>query len=317
MSNLRSTWDVYFLEIASTVATRATCPRKHVGAVLVKDRNILSTGYNGSIRGTPHCSDVGCMMEDDHCVATIHAEINAVAQAARNGTSIDGAECYVTASPCWNCFKVLANAGIKRIVYQEFYRDERIFKIARNLGISMVGPVSLEAAMEIASANRARVRNALYPSYEGSARQQQDDLDLRRDHITTNEFDPTDKFTIADRASIRDFVLAILKAPRLVVALYEEFEEDEEALLESGDPHFVGAVMLALSDAVTAAFDTADSTDTTWQILWAAVAWLRRKSREEESMPAQYAANELSEQLQLHGIAFFASKEVSHDDHSS
>ncbi|MFM2152597.1 MAG: cytidine and deoxycytidylate deaminase zinc-binding protein, partial [Pseudomonadota bacterium] len=80
----RHDWDHYFMEIAQVVATRATCDRKHVGAVLVRDRIILSTGYNGSIRGLPHCDEVGHMMEDHHCVATIHAEANAVIQAARN-----------------------------------------------------------------------------------------------------------------------------------------------------------------------------------------------------------------------------------------
>jgi dCMP deaminase len=134
----RASWDEYFMSIAQVVATRSTCPRKYVGAVIVRNRTILSTGYNGSIRGMPHCSDVGHMMEDGHCVATIHAEANAIIQAARNGVNIDGATCYVTASPCWLCFKHLANAGIVRIVYGEFYRDDRIFEIAKQIGIDLV-----------------------------------------------------------------------------------------------------------------------------------------------------------------------------------
>jgi dCMP deaminase len=134
----RASWDEYFMSIAQVVATRSTCPRKYVGAVLVRNRTILSTGYNGSIRGMPHCSDVGHMMEDGHCVATIHAEANAIIQAARNGVNIDGAITYVTASPCWSCFKQLANAGIVRIAYGEFYRDDRIFEIAKQIGIELV-----------------------------------------------------------------------------------------------------------------------------------------------------------------------------------
>jgi dCMP deaminase len=134
----RASWDEYFMGIAQVVATRSTCPRKYVGSVLVRNRTILSTGYNGSIRGMPHCSDVGHMMEDNHCVATIHAEANAIIQAARNGVMIEGASCYVTASPCWNCFKQLANAGVTRICYGEFYRDERIFKVAKEIGIELV-----------------------------------------------------------------------------------------------------------------------------------------------------------------------------------
>ena len=107
----RSSWDQYFMDIARQVATRATCDRKHVGALLVRDRTILSTGYNGSIRGLPHCDEVGHMMENGHCVATVHAEANAIIQAAKNGVGIDGATIYTTASPCWPCFKLIANAG--------------------------------------------------------------------------------------------------------------------------------------------------------------------------------------------------------------
>ena len=132
-SRVRASWDEYFMAIARVVATRSTCDRKHVGAVIVRDRTILSTGYNGSIRGMPHCTDAGHMMENDHCVATIHAEANAIIQAAKNGVLIDGGMIYVTASPCWNCFKQIANAGIRRIVYGEFYRDERIFDVASRL----------------------------------------------------------------------------------------------------------------------------------------------------------------------------------------
>lgn len=125
------------MKIAEVVSSRSTCQRKFVGAVIVRDKTILSTGYNGSIRGMPHCSDVGHMMENDHCVATIHAEANAIIQAAKNGVNIDGASVYVTASPCWSCFKHIANAGLRRVCYGEFYRDQRIFDIAQKLGIEM------------------------------------------------------------------------------------------------------------------------------------------------------------------------------------
>ncbi|MCE9670280.1 cytidine/deoxycytidylate deaminase family protein [Myxococcus stipitatus] len=135
----RVSWDQYFMDIAKQVATRATCDRKHVGAVIVRGRTILSTGYNGSIRGLPHCDDVGHMMENGHCVATVHAEANAIIQAATNGVGIDGATIYTTASPCWPCFKLIANAGLVRIVYGEFYRDPRIFEIASRLNLELVG----------------------------------------------------------------------------------------------------------------------------------------------------------------------------------
>lgn len=148
----RSSWDQYFMDIAKQVATRATCDRKHVGAVLVRNRTILSTGYNGSIRGLPHCDEVGHMMENDHCVATVHAEANAIIQAARNGVGIDGATIYTTASPCWPCFKLVANSGLVRIVFGEFYRDPRIFDFATKLGIELV---DLTAARAGASSGTA------------------------------------------------------------------------------------------------------------------------------------------------------------------
>lgn len=126
------------MDIAKVAASRATCPRKSVGAVIVRDKSILSTGYNGSLRGMPHCSDVGCVLENGHCVATVHAEQNAILHAARHGVNIDGATVYVTASPCWNCFKSIANSGVVRVVYGEFYRDERIFEVAKQIGITLV-----------------------------------------------------------------------------------------------------------------------------------------------------------------------------------
>lgn len=138
MDEPRSDWHTYFMSIARQVATRATCDRKHVGAVIVRDRTILSTGYNGSIRGMPHCDDIGHDIEDGHCVATIHAEANAIIQAAGNGVAIEGGDIYITASPCWSCFKLIANAGLRRIYYGEFYRDQRSFEVARHLGIDLV-----------------------------------------------------------------------------------------------------------------------------------------------------------------------------------
>ncbi|MBI5488110.1 MAG: dCMP deaminase family protein [Deltaproteobacteria bacterium] len=143
----RVSWDRYFMNIAHEAKRRSTCDRKNVGAVVVRDRMILSTGYNGSIRGLPHCDEIGHMMEGGHCVATIHAEANAILQAARNGIRIDEATLYTTASPCWNCFKLCANAGITTIVYDEFYREERIFRIAKRLGLRIL---SLEEAEKAA-----------------------------------------------------------------------------------------------------------------------------------------------------------------------
>ena len=134
----RRDWPQYFMSIAREVATRSTCDRKNVGAVIVRDKNILSTGYNGSIRGLPHCDEAGHDMVGGHCVRTVHAEANAIIQAARHGVRIDGADIYTTASPCWECFKLIANAGIRRIYYGEFYREPKCFAIAEELGIELI-----------------------------------------------------------------------------------------------------------------------------------------------------------------------------------
>jgi len=133
----RVSWHRYFMNLALQVATRSTCPRKHVGAVIVRNKTILSTGYNGSLRGAAHCTDVGCLMVDGHCIRTVHAEANALVQAACHGIRLEGAEIYVTASPCFNCFKLIVNAGIRTIHYGEFYRDERVLSFAGELGIEM------------------------------------------------------------------------------------------------------------------------------------------------------------------------------------
>jgi len=126
------------MNLAREAATRSTCPRKAVGAIIVRDKAVLATGYNGSLRGLPHCTEVGCLMENDHCVRTVHAEANALLQAARHGVTIEGADIYVTASPCWMCFKLIVNAGIRRILYGDFYRDGRIVEFAAQAGIDLV-----------------------------------------------------------------------------------------------------------------------------------------------------------------------------------
>ena len=137
----RPNWDQYFNSFAVAASKRGTCDRKHVGAVIVVDKQVVSTGYNGSVAGLPHCDDVGHDMVEGHCVRTIHAEMNALAQAARRGTRVQGSTIYTTASPCWDCFRVMANAGIERFIYQEPYRSddnaERIMAVAATLGLEV------------------------------------------------------------------------------------------------------------------------------------------------------------------------------------
>ena len=107
--------------MANAASARSTCDRKAVGVVIVKNHIVLATGYNGSIRGQPHCDDVGHLMVNGHCVRTVHAETNAIAQAARNGAAIEGAVLYSNTVPCWECFRVLANTGISSIIYESDY----------------------------------------------------------------------------------------------------------------------------------------------------------------------------------------------------
>lgn len=117
----RKSWDEYFLDICDVISERATCPRLHCGCILVGGNSILATGYNGAISGADHCEDTGCLIIDNHCVRTVHAERNAIAQAARNGTRIFGTACYTNYKPCWECYKVLMNAGVNYFIYRTDY----------------------------------------------------------------------------------------------------------------------------------------------------------------------------------------------------
>lgn len=123
--------------MAKLVRTRATCPRRRVGAVLVRENRIIATGYNGSIKGAPHCDDVGCLMVDDHCVRTVHAEINAILHCAVYGVSSVGATLYCTDFPCVNCAKALVQAGVRRIVYESPYPDENSVAVLQQAGVAL------------------------------------------------------------------------------------------------------------------------------------------------------------------------------------
>jgi len=119
----RPGWDEYFLKLAMLASERATCPRMHCGCVLVKSKDVVATGYNGSIPGDDHCDEVGCLVVDDHCVRTVHAEMNALVRAAKRGHAIEGSTAYVTNMPCSTCAKALIAAGIKRVVIFSDYHD--------------------------------------------------------------------------------------------------------------------------------------------------------------------------------------------------
>src|SRR5210317_84111 len=135
--NNRPSWDEYFLKLAMLASERATCPRMHVGCVLVKDKFVLATGYNGSLPGTPHCDEVGCLVVDGHCVRTNHAEINAICQATRHGVTLTGATAYVTNMPCTACAKALAAAGVRRVVVFSSYHDTLAERFFREAGVTL------------------------------------------------------------------------------------------------------------------------------------------------------------------------------------
>ena len=141
----RPSWDEYFMSIANLVKERSTCIRRKVGAVIVKDKNILATGYNGPPSGLPHCIDVGCLREklgvpsgERHELCRgLHAEQNAIIQAAKHGISIKGSTLYCTHMPCSICMKMIINAGIVEVVYQEGYPDELSESFIKQSGIKV------------------------------------------------------------------------------------------------------------------------------------------------------------------------------------
>ncbi|MCE9558919.1 MAG: dCMP deaminase family protein [Armatimonadetes bacterium] len=138
MAESRPSWDTYFVQIAHLVATRATCPRRSVGAVIVRDKRILSTGYNGAPAGLAHCPPNGPTHEwpdgclhAGHCMRALHAEQNALLQAAKIGVPCEGATMYVTCQPCNTCAKMLINAGISRVIYEGDYPDAFSLEVLR------------------------------------------------------------------------------------------------------------------------------------------------------------------------------------------
>lgn len=143
---MRPSWDDYFMEITRVVASRSTCLRRQVGAIIVKDKRILSSGYNGAPSGLPHCSEVGCLREklsvpsgERHELCRgLHAEQNAIIQGAVHGVSLAGGTVYSTTQPCVLCSKMLINAQIRKIVFQGSYPDDLSLSLLREAGIELV-----------------------------------------------------------------------------------------------------------------------------------------------------------------------------------
>ena len=143
----RPSWDEYFTDITRLVATRSTCTRRAVGAIIVKSKRILSTGYNGAPSGVAHCLDVGCLRDDlgvpsgqrHELCRGLHAEQNAIIQAASHGISVEGADLYCTNQPCIICTKMIINAGIRRVFYLDGYADEMSLSMFEEAGVQLIG----------------------------------------------------------------------------------------------------------------------------------------------------------------------------------
>lgn len=135
----RLSWQDYFMANAELISKRSTCDRAFVGAVLVKNNRIIATGYNGGVSHTDNCNDVGHYIEEGHCIRTVHAEMNALIQCAKEGISTDDTEIFVTHFPCINCTKALLQAGIKKITYKTDYRPHLFaMELMEKKGVSYV-----------------------------------------------------------------------------------------------------------------------------------------------------------------------------------
>ena len=153
-------WDQYFMLQAALLASRSTCERLSVGAVLVRDKRIIAGGYNGSVSGDVHCIDAGCELCDGHCVRTIHAEMNAMLQCARFGVSTDGAMLYVTDFPCLQCTKSLLQAGIKQINYlRNYHNDDYAMRLIKLKDVTLRHITLKENIME-----EARLDQYIHPA---------------------------------------------------------------------------------------------------------------------------------------------------------
>ena len=144
--NARPSWDEYFMEMARVIASRSTCLRRSVGALLVRDKRILATGYNGAPANLPHCAEVGCRREElgiasgerQELCRGLHAEQNAIIQGALHGVGVRGSVLYCTTQPCAICAKMLINAGVERVVYEGDYADQLSLEMLQQAGVELV-----------------------------------------------------------------------------------------------------------------------------------------------------------------------------------
>lgn len=163
---MRENWHDFYLELTKQIATRSTCIKRKVGAIIVSDKRILSTGYNGAPSRIEHCTETTCLRKNvnsgeqlDNCVAT-HAEANAIANAARHGVSIKDASLYCTTKPCLPCYKLLINAGIKKIYYIEDYSTNDVYKfLLHTSNLTMISQAELKKLSEETEYRPHNVKN--------------------------------------------------------------------------------------------------------------------------------------------------------------
>lgn len=135
----RIPWDQYFMSQSLLISMRGTCTRLSVGATIVRDRRVISGGYNGSVSGDVHCSEVGCKVVAGHCIRTIHAEVNAILQCAKFGVPTDGADMYVSYFPCLQCTKTIIQAGIKKLYFlHDYNNNEYAIELLEHAGIKVI-----------------------------------------------------------------------------------------------------------------------------------------------------------------------------------
>lgn len=134
----RASWPEYFSLMSVLASTRSTCTRRAVGAVLVREQRIIATGYNGSPSGQPHCTDVGCLIDNGHCTRTIHAELNAILQCARYGIATQGVDLYCTDLPCRYCARALVQANVKTVFYLRSYDSQETIELMRAANIPLI-----------------------------------------------------------------------------------------------------------------------------------------------------------------------------------
>lgn len=178
----RISWDQYFMAQSHLLALRSTCTRLMVGATIVRDKRIIAGGYNGSISGGDHCIDDGCYVEDNHCIRTIHAEVNALLQCAKFGVPTTGAEIYVTHFPCLNCTKSIIQSGIKKVYYAKDYKNHPYaMQLFKDAGVHVENVELEEMILDMKSAEKLAFTASLLNKLEAAGANEEEIFKLKEE----------------------------------------------------------------------------------------------------------------------------------------